>query len=238
MSHIVSAIPREPIHLNPAAELADRVLLPGDPGRALAVARELLDSPRMFNTRRGLWGYTGAAPDGRPVTVQSTGMGGPSAAIVAEELIDMGARTLVRIGTCGSLVEELRLGALVPVAEALVADGASRALGADGRVAADPALAGALADAAEGDPALVVSSDLFYDRRDDAAEGWRSAGAVAVEMETAAILQVARLRGVRAGCLLGVSDELAAGRERIDAERLEAMGVRLGEVALAALRTR
>jgi DeoD family purine-nucleoside phosphorylase len=238
VSHIVPAIPREPIHLNPAAELAERVLLPGDPGRALAVARELLDSPRMFNTRRGLWGYTGAAPDGAPVTVQSTGMGGPSAAIVAEELIDLGARTLVRIGTCGSLLEELRLGALVPVGEALADDGASRALGADGRVPADPALAGALAGAAEDDPSLVVSSDLFYDRRVDAAEAWRAAGAVAVEMETAAILQVARLRGVRAGCLLGVSDELAGGRERIDPERLETMGVRLGEVALAALRTR
>jgi uridine phosphorylase len=172
------------------------------------------------------------------VTVQSTGMGGPSAAIVTEELIDLGARTLVRIGTCGSLLEELRLGALVPVGEALADDGASRALGADGRVPADPALAEALAGAAEGDPSLVVSSDLFYDRRVDAAEAWRAAGAVAVEMETAAILQVARLRGVRAGCLLGVSDELADGRERIDPDRLETMGVRLGEVALAALRTR
>src|SRR5205814_6108368 len=113
VSHIVPAIPREPIHLNPSAELAERVLLPGDPGRALAVARELLDSPRMFNTRRGLWGYTGAGPDGAPVTVQSTGMGGPSAAIVAEELIDLGARTLIRIGTCGALVEQLRIGDLV-----------------------------------------------------------------------------------------------------------------------------
>ena len=72
-----------PNHLRPGAELAERVLLPGDPGRALAVAQALLDQPpRMFNHARGLWGYTGTAPDGEPLTVQATGMGGPSAAIV------------------------------------------------------------------------------------------------------------------------------------------------------------
>ena len=92
-----------PIHLRPAAPLAERVLLPGDPHRALSVAEFLLERPRMFNHHRGLWGYTGTAPDGRQLTVQSSGMGGPSAAIVAEELIALGARTLVRIGTCGAL---------------------------------------------------------------------------------------------------------------------------------------
>ena len=71
-----------PIHLRPTAPLAERVLLPGDPGRALALAQSLLCEPRMFNHHRGLWGYTGAAPDGEPLTIQATGMGGPSAAIV------------------------------------------------------------------------------------------------------------------------------------------------------------
>src|SRR5207237_4145847 len=132
-------------HLKPAAELAERVLLPGDPGRALAVARELLDSPLMFNTRRGLWGYTGRAPDGELVTVQSTGMGGPSAAIVVEELIALGARTLVRVGTCGSLGTALQLGPLVAVREALADDGASRAPGADGQARQGTALCGVLA---------------------------------------------------------------------------------------------
>jgi 5'-methylthioadenosine phosphorylase len=165
-------------------------------------------------------------------------MGGPSAAIVTEELIMLGARTLVRIGTCGSLVEDLRLGDLVAVGEALATDGASRALGADGRVASDPALAESLAAAAGGEPATVVTSDLFYDRREEAPDEWRAAGAVAVEMETAAIMRVAELHGVAAGCLLGVSDELASGRVRIGDDELESLGVRLGEVALTALRTR
>src|SRR5215208_669393 len=101
------------VHLRPHAEVAERVLLPGDPGRALRLAQQLLDSPRMLNHNRGLWGYTGAARDGRPLTIQSTGMGGPSAAIVAEELIALGARRLVRVGTCGALVDGLRLGGLL-----------------------------------------------------------------------------------------------------------------------------
>ena len=84
----------EPIHLHPTAPLAERVLLPGDPGRALLLAQSLLTEPKMFNHNRGLWGYTGTAADGAPLTIQSTGMGGPSAAIVISELVDLGARTL------------------------------------------------------------------------------------------------------------------------------------------------
>jgi uridine phosphorylase len=121
----------QPIHLRPATELAERVLLPGDPRRALAVAQDLLEEPRMFNHARGLWGYTGRAGDGEPLTVQSTGMGGPSAAIVVEELIALGARRLVRIGTCGALRGDLELGTLVAAREVLPEDGASAALGAD-----------------------------------------------------------------------------------------------------------
>ena len=78
-------------HLHPTAELAERALLPDDPGQALALTRVLFgDTPRMFNHHRGLWGYTGAAADGAPLTIQSTGLGGPSAAIVTEELIALG----------------------------------------------------------------------------------------------------------------------------------------------------
>ena len=90
----------DPIHLRPTAELAERVLLPGDPGRALALAQALLEQPLMFNHHRGLWGYTGTAPDGEPLTIQATGMGGPSAAIVFSELIALGAKRAIRVGTC------------------------------------------------------------------------------------------------------------------------------------------
>src|SRR6476660_5030570 len=116
------------IHLRPTAELDDRVLLPGDPGRALALAQFLLEKPLMFNHHRGLWGYTGEAADGELLTVQSTGMGGPSAAIVLHELIALGVTRAIRVGTCGALVCALELGDLVVAREAIAADGTSAAL--------------------------------------------------------------------------------------------------------------
>src|ERR1700754_2163304 len=121
-----------PIGLQPTADLAERVLLPGDPARALLLAESLLEGTKMFNHHRGLWGYTGVASDGAPLTIQSTGMGGPSAAIVISELADLGARRMVRVGTCGALQAHLGLGDLLLAGEAISADGASRALGAGG----------------------------------------------------------------------------------------------------------
>jgi DeoD family purine-nucleoside phosphorylase len=234
---------RAPIHLKPAAPLAERVLLPGDPHRALQVAQHLLDKPKMLNHHRGLWGYTGEAPDGQALSVQATGMGGPSAAIVVEELIGLGARVLVRIGTCGALDSGLGLGTLVVAREALAEDGASAALGAGERVSGDPRLSAALAEAGAAEPATVASVDLFYEERPEKVAGWRERGARAVEMEAAVLFRLAELRAARAGCLLVVSDlldpgELGAGprrRERINREGLEAAGLRLGEASLAAL---
>ncbi|HEX6654504.1 MAG TPA: hypothetical protein VF072_17280, partial [Thermoleophilaceae bacterium] len=146
-----------PNHLRPVAELAERVLLPGDPGRALAVAQALLEQPpRMFNHARGLWGYTGTAPDGEPLTVQATGLGGPSAAIVCEELIALGATTLVRIGTCGALDPATELGTLLAARRVLPADGTSAALGANGALEPDPGLLARLVSAGAR-PATVVT---------------------------------------------------------------------------------
>ena len=225
-------------HLNPAAELAERVLLPGDPHRALTMAQALLESPRMFNARRGLWGYTGRAADGAPVTIQSTGMGGPSAAIVVEELIRLGARRLVRTGTCGALDGDLRLGDVLVVEEAIAADGASRSLGTDGRIAADPELAEALAAADGTRRATIASTDLFYDPDTSRAASWRAAGAAAIEMEAAAVLATAARHEVPAACVLLVTDLLAdGGRERMEHEEIEQRAVRLGEIALGALPT-
>jgi uridine phosphorylase len=235
VSHIVAAVPGAPIHLRPAAELAERVLLPGDPHRALHVAQALLEKPLMFNHHRGLWGYTGTARDGEPLTVQATGMGGPSAAIVAHELIELGARTLLRIGTSGALVDGFALGELLPVQAVLPADGASRALGASEPLPADPGLVAGLVAATGRDPVVAVSSDLFYDPREELQGEWVAAGAAAVEMEAAAVLRVAATHGARAGCLLAVSDLLAGGRERASIEQLEEMGLALGEAAFAAL---
>jgi uridine phosphorylase len=225
-----------PVHLRPNAPVAERVLLPGDPGRALRLAQHLLAAPmQVLNTNRGLWGYTGIAADGAVLTIQSTGMGGPSAAIVAEELIALGARRLVRVGTCGALVDGPRLGDLLVAGEALCEDGASRALGAGERAAADAGLCAALARAV-GEPVTVVSSALFYDPDPARVERWAAAGAVAIEMEAAPLFTVARRRGAAAGCVLLVSDELAGGEpRRIDDDALAAGELALGEAGLAGL---
>jgi uridine phosphorylase len=208
------------------------VLLPGDPHRALHVAQELLEKPLMFNHSRGLWGYTGTARDGELLTIQSTGMGGPSAAIVVRELIDLGARTLIRIGTCGALVEGLELGNIVAAEAVLPADGASQALDAQDLVQADPALT-----EASGRPKVTaVSTDLFYDAREELPGQWVRAGASVVEMEAATVLRTAQLHeGVRAACLLAVSDVLPGGRVRADADQVHDMGLALGEAGMAAL---
>jgi purine-nucleoside phosphorylase len=220
--HIVSGVT---IHLKPATELAERVLLPGDPHRALAVAQALLDQPKMFNHHRGLWGYTGTARDGELLTIQATGMGGPSAAIVCEELIVLGARTLIRIGTCGALNADLRTGDVVAVESALALDGTSRALGADGIVEPDPGLTQSI----DAPKVTAASVDVFYGEPE-------TGNADVVEMEAATIFQVAHLRGTKAACLLGVSDLLHdSHRERIDQADLEELGVKLGETAYTAL---
>src|SRR5829696_8883431 len=106
-------VPAAPQILKPHEAVAERVLLPGDPGRALRLAQQLIDGPRMLNHHRGLWGYSGPAADGELLTIQSTGLGGPSAAAVVAELVELGARRLVRIGTAAGLRPEARLGALV-----------------------------------------------------------------------------------------------------------------------------
>jgi DeoD family purine-nucleoside phosphorylase len=223
-----------PIHLHPTAAIAPRALLPGDPGRALLLAQALLDQPLMCNHNRGLWGYTGRAADGEPLTIQSTGMGGPSAAIVASELADLGVERMIRVGTCGAIAAGLALGDLVVATEAIAADGAGSRLAGAERVAPDPVLTAALAGEHRGP---VASTDLFYDPDGDARQtAWAAAGALAVEMEAATIFAVAAARGVRAACLLGVSDVLTPGaRARIDGEGYTALGVRLGPAAVAAL---
>jgi DeoD family purine-nucleoside phosphorylase len=226
-----------PIHLHPTAPLAERVLLPGDPGRALLLAQALLEGPVMFNHHRGLWGYTGKAPDGRDVTIQSTGIGGPSAAIVISELVDLGARRLLRVGTCGALVPELQLGDLLIVTAAIAGDGTSRALGSAVELEPSPQLLQSLRAAADSRtrPGKVVSTDLFYDGPEDEEQEWIAAGAVAVEMETATLLALSARRGVEAAALLLVSDLLLGGRTRIGDDALRAGERRLGDVALRAL---
>jgi uridine phosphorylase len=243
------------IHLHPTAPLAERVLLPGDPGRALALAQSLLSEPRMFNHNRGLWGYTGEASDGEQLTIQATGMGGPSAAIVLAELIELGARRAIRVGTCGALSSSLALGDLVIARDSVCADGTSRAIarrtrarageavvertGAEQacveRAGADRALTEALVRSAPSAHAgTIVSVDLFYD---DGKRGEDADDALAIEMEAATLFALGAAAGVPVGCVLTVTDTFdgRGARTRIDDHALRVAAERMGVVALAAL---
>jgi len=207
--------------LRPHEPVAERVLLPGDPGRALRLAQRLLDAPRMLNHHRGLWGYSGPGPDGAPLTIQSTGLGGPSLALVVADLLALGARRLVRVGTCRAAAP---LGSLVLVEAALGGDGTSRALGARERVEPDGDLLGALRLAAP-DAAVrpVASGDL--PGGDDPPS----------DLSTAALLTLARARGVAAAAVLLVT---SAGEGRLEGEALERGEARLGEAGWAAVSAR
>lgn len=219
------------LHLTTSRDdLAERVLCPGDPGRAELAARELLEGARPVTRARGLLGFTGRWR-GEPVTIQATGMGGGSTAIVVSELIELGARVVVRAGSCGGLQAEAPAGSLVVADEALADDGValtlagSRAPAPDGRLA-DRLEAGARATGRPVSRGPVVSTDLFYDPAGPRAPGWTARGLLAVEMEAATIFALAARAGVAAGCVLGVSNALAGpGDEWLDAAALRELGL-------------
>jgi uridine phosphorylase len=226
--------PMSPLHLRPKAPYAPDALLPGDPGRAMALAQQLLTDPKMSNHNRGLWGYSGETPEGRPLSIQSTGVGGPSAALVLQELAELGVRRAIRVGTCGALDEALGRGELLCAEAALPEDGTSVALGANGPIKPDTALLERLRRRAEA--VTVASTDLFYEPDTSARERWIEGGARAVEMEAATLFTLGARLGVAMGCLLVVSDVFPGGeRRRIADDDLAASVERMGTAALEAL---
>jgi len=223
-------VPHSPQILKPHAAVAERVLLPGDPGRALRLATHLIDGPRMLNHHRGLWGYSGPAADGEPLTIQSTGLGGPSAAAVISDLVALGACRVIRVGTAAG-VGETPLGALIVADAALAGDGASRALGATERATADVELSDAMARsrAVRG---LVASADIHSPILPAA---WAQAGVLACDLTTAAVLAAARHHGVRAAAVLGIT---RARGQRLADDALEPLEAALGAAGLSALPAR
>jgi DeoD family purine-nucleoside phosphorylase len=229
-----------PIHLRAEpGDYADAVLLPGDPLRAKYIAETFMDDPRQVNGERGMLGYTGTF-NGKPVSVQSTGMGCPTAGIVVEELAQLGAKRLLRIGTCGGLQPDLELGDLIVALSAVPQDStATHYVGGEPHAptASWELVHGAVHAAKElGKPVRVgpiVSSDVFYDPDPGRAERWSSRGILAVEMEAAVLFTVGALRGLQAGCLLTVSDIIVEGEfTRISDEDLRAAVDQMTELAL------
>jgi DeoD family purine-nucleoside phosphorylase len=231
-----------PIHLRAEpGDYADACLLPGDPLRARWISERFLEDVRQVNGERGLLGFTGAYR-GAPVSVQATGMGTPSAAIVVEELVQLGVTRLLRVGTCGAVGQGLALGELVLALSAVPADGTTRRYlrGEPHAPTADwDLLHGAVHAAKELGVRLhvgpIASTDVFYEPDEGQNERWAARGVLAVEMEAAALFTIAALRGVRAGALLTVSDLIVGVHERISDEALRAGVESMTELALRAV---
>lgn len=192
----------------------------------MAMAQTLLGPDRlMFNHNRGLWGYSGTAADGAPLTIQATGVGGPSAAIVFEELIALGAKWAVRTGTCRALTADVQLGDLIAATEFVAADGASTVLSATPPTPT-PDLANRLSADHRG---VVLSTDVFYEPAEsDRAGHWREAGVLAVDMESTALAAVAARHGIDFASVLLVTAHWT-GDARLSGEALETGVKRLGE---------
>jgi DeoD family purine-nucleoside phosphorylase len=230
-----------PIHVRAEpGDYSDACLLPGDPLRAQYIAERFFDDPVQRNSERGMLGYTGTF-EGKPVSVQATGMGCPSAAIVVEELVQLGVKRLLRVGTCGGLQPDMSLGELIVAVSAVAADRTvDKLVGFEPHVpTADFGLVhGAVHAAKELGKQVrvgpIVSSDLFYNPDEGQYERWSKRGVLAVEMEASALFTIGALRGVQAGCLLTVSDIVVEGEfKRISDDDLRAAVDRMTRVALA-----
>src|SRR5918992_3317786 len=229
-----------PIHVRAEeGDYAEACLLPGDPLRAKYIADTYLDDAVQRNEERGLWGFTGEF-EGRPVSVQATGMGCPTAAIVMEELVQLGVKRFLRVGTCGGLQPDMALGDLVIALAAVPADRTvDKLVGFEPHApTADFGLVHGAVHAAKelGKPVRVgpiVSSDLFYNPDEGQYARWSDRGVLAVEMEAAVLFTIGAIRKVKAGCLLTVSDVVVEGEfVRITDEEMKAAVDQMTELAL------
>lgn len=201
-------------------DVARTVLLPGDPLRAKYIAETYLTGARCYNEIRGMYGYTGEYR-GRRVSVQGTGMGVPSACLYLYDLIhDHGVKTLIRVGTAGSLNSKIHLRDLVLASAASTSSNvaAYEFPGMTYAPAADFGLLRRAQEQAEADGfrcfvGPVFTSDLFYGTDPAVTEKLENLGVLAVEMETAGIYSYAAKFGVRALSILTISDSVISGEE-------------------------
>jgi len=229
------------IHIGAApGEIAETVLMPGDPYRAKWVAETFLEEVKCVNEVRGMLGYTGTWR-GQRVSVHGSGMGMPSLSIYANELIrDFGCKTLIRIGSCGAMQQNVHIRDVVLAMTATTLSTPSRGFFKELNFApcADWGLLKAAAAAADTKAIQthiggIYSSDVFYDERPDLTEQMTRHGILAVEMEAAELYTVAARHGARALAVLTVSDHLLT-REALPSEDRERSFSDMVEIALEA----
>jgi uridine phosphorylase len=209
-----------PIRIEPLTDPTPEAILVGDPRRAFALAQAFTDEPKMSHLARGLWGYVGRTPDGRGLTVQSTGSGGPAVAAVLSDLAEAGVETAVRMGTCESVEGGPEPGEVFLITEAIAFDGAGLAVSgertdpADGPPSHEPdvelteRLRVELGDRVS--PEKVSSHDLVA--RLDEKIDTETARAVIRDLQTSAFLATAARFGIRAAAILVVVESPAGDR--------------------------
>ncbi len=221
-------------------EIAETVLMPGDPYRAKWAAETFLDDPNLINEVRGMLGFTGTWK-GNPVTIHGSGMGMPSLSIYVNELIrDYGAKSLIRIGSCGGMQEKVKVRDIILAMSATSISTPSRGIFKEVNFAptANWSLLQAAVKAAENRGTRthvggIYSSDVFYDERPDLNEQMTRHGILGVEMEAAELYTLAARYGCRALAVLTVSDHLLTG-EALPAEDREKSFGDMVEIALEA----
>jgi purine-nucleoside phosphorylase len=220
-------------------EIAERVLMPGDPLRAKWIAETFLEDGKCYSTVRGMFGFTGTY-QGVRVSVQGSGMGMPSASIYAHELInEYGVNTLIRVGSCGALSTDLQLRDVIAASGASTDSNMNR-MRFDGLIdyapVADFGLLRAAVDTAERRGigmrvGPILAADAFYTDRPDLYDALANYGVLAVEMESAALYTIAARYRARALTILTVSDHIKTG-ERTSAEDREQTFREMVEIAL------
>jgi purine-nucleoside phosphorylase len=220
-----------PIRLRPTAPIAPDAILVGDPGRALLLAQELLEKPKMSNHARGLWGYTGRTPAGDGLTIQATGMGGPSAAIVLTDLAELGAERVVRVGSCSAFGAEAQPGELLLIDAALATPGSAASFGLQAGDSASPdrSLSEQLRAelGTEARAAVVASLDTVP------ADASEAGGAAAADMQTLAVLARAQALEIAAAAVLVVTE--TEGRGELGDEGAGSAATRAGKAAARTL---
>ena len=219
-----------PIHLRAEpSDYAPAVLVPGDPKRSKYIAEHIFDpGARLVNDERGELGFTGTFR-GKPISVQSVGMGGASVAIYYTELKQLGAQRIVRVGTAGGLANGLRMGDTIVAVSATCDDpminiltgGEAHAPTADWRLV-ELAARTAREQGATVHVGPIVTSAIFYDTREGIMKRWKDRGHLAVEMEAGILYTLGAILGFEAVCLCTISDMIgeAGETERISDEEL------------------
>ncbi|HHW98939.1 MAG TPA: purine-nucleoside phosphorylase [Firmicutes bacterium] len=232
-------LPTPHIAAKSSEQIAETVLLPGDPLRAKFIAENFLENPIQFNATRNMLGYTGYY-QGKPVSVMGSGMGMPSIGIYSYELIHFyGVKNLIRVGSCGAYQPDIKVRDIILAMSASTNSNYATQFGLPGTYAPTASwklLKQAVAVAeAKGYPVKVgnvLSSDIFYDADPEVWKRWAKMGVLAVEMEAAALYMNAAYAGVNALCILTVSDSLVS-KEALPAEERERTFTQMMEIALS-----